>query len=89
MAHATMLRCESLCAAIRAELAQPQEPFRPVSADELGWKKYLPIRKMTAEEYERHLLRKAKREENRYMSVVVRRRPPKVFVRPSAMMLTG
>ena len=55
----------SLCADIHAELARPPEPFRPVSAAELGWKRYLPIRKMTAEEHERHLERKARREENR------------------------
>ena len=61
-------QCGVLCAEIRAELAKPPEPFRPVSATELGWEKYLPIRKMTTDEYERHLQRKAKREENRYCS---------------------
>ncbi len=63
--HAANLTFGACCAAIRAELAQPPEIFRPVSAAELGWKKYLPIRKMTTEEHERHLGRKAKREENR------------------------
>ncbi|CAL5218992.1 g747 [Coccomyxa viridis] len=59
--------------AIRAELAQPPEIFRPVSAAELGWKKYLPIRKMTTEEHERHLGRKAKREENSMANLALAR----------------
>ena len=55
-------------AAIRAELAVPPEPFIPAPAAELGWSRYLPIRKMTTEEYEIHQQRKAKREEYRYAS---------------------
>ena len=64
--HAAKLTLGAVCVAIRSELAKPPEPFRPVSAEELGWKQYLPIRKMTTEEHERHLERKAKREEYRY-----------------------
>jgi len=63
-----MLSLPSSHAAIRAELAVPPEPFRPVPAAELGWSRYLPIRKMTTEEYEIHQQRKAIREENRYAS---------------------
>ncbi|CAK0748227.1 hypothetical protein CVIRNUC_001823 [Coccomyxa viridis] len=47
---------------IREELDRPPEPFVPVPADELGWRKYLPVRKMTAEEYEKYQRRKAVRE---------------------------
>lgn len=60
------LRSEVLCiAAIREELSIPPEPFRPAPAAELGWRRYLPVRQMTAEEYEAHLEKKAKREEHR------------------------
>ena len=56
----------SCAAAVSEELSRPPEPFRPVPAAELGWKKYLPVRQMTAEEYEAYLQKKAKREEHRY-----------------------
>lgn len=69
--HAAKITPGAFCAAICVELAKPLEPFRPVSAAELGWKKYLPIRKMTVEEHERHLERKAKREENRYCACLL------------------
>ena len=68
--HAAKYTCGFLHAALREELARPPEPFRPLSESELGWRKYLPIRKMTAEEYERHLERKAKREEHRCFPVL-------------------
>ena len=41
----------------------------PVPADELGWRKYLPVRKMTAEEYEKYQRRKAVRERHRWGTV--------------------
>ena len=41
----------------------------PVPADELGWRKYLPVRKMTAEEYEKYQRRKAVRESHRWGTV--------------------
>lgn len=50
--------------AICEELSRPPEPFRPVPAAELGWKKYLPVRQMTAEEYEAYQQKKAKGKEH-------------------------
>lgn len=62
----TVLDLCSCAAAICEELSRPPEPFRPVPAAELGWKKYLPVRQMTAEEYEAYQQKKAKGKEHRY-----------------------
>ena len=54
-----------MIAGVREELSAPPEPFVPVPADELGWRRYLPVRKLTAEEYEKYQRQKAVGERRR------------------------
>lgn len=45
-------------AAIQAQLEAPPTEFEPRPEAELGWRRYLPVRKMTAEEWARYRARK-------------------------------
>jgi hypothetical protein len=46
------------CAEARRQLEAARE-FRPLPEAELGWRRWLPIRQMTAEEWARHQAKKA------------------------------
>lgn len=43
-----------LCTALKAELSRPRPPYSPVKKEDLGWRKYLPVRKLTEEEWEEY-----------------------------------
>ena len=45
-------------AAIQAQLEAPPTEFEPRPEAELGWRRYLPVRQMTAEEWARYQTRK-------------------------------
>ena len=50
--------CGMNFAEIQAQLEAPPKRFEPRPEAELGWRRYLPIRQMTAEEWERYQARK-------------------------------